>query len=109
MHNDLFADKFQPFKDALKSKFNIFCLLIGVTFLIDFLLGGPLVYKLMVFQYQLRGIDVTVPKFTILTLFGMYRDIYLLSLTYDKVFSIFFLVFPGLSYLKGFLSSFSGD
>ena len=104
MTEDLYVSRFYMLKKALKSKWNLFCLSLGVLFLADWLTGGSIMEQILLFQYKLRGIDVNVPRFRVLTFFGTYRDINLLARTFDKFFALFFLITTGLSYGKGLLS-----
>lgn len=111
MNNDIenselyYAGRWSNFRKALTSKFNIFMILLGILFLVDLKLGGPLMQKLILIQYGIRGIDVNGPNFTIVSVFGTYKEIAKLALAFDKFLWIFFIGITALSWLLGFLVS----
>lgn len=105
MSDKYYASRFAPFQRSLKSKFNLVILVLGLVILVDWMTGGPLAAKLMLSWYDLKGVDVHAPKFTILSVFGAYRKVNDLALAFDKFLSIFFLAVAALSYTWGLAAS----
>jgi hypothetical protein len=105
MSDQLYVSRWAPFQRALKSKFNLFVLVLGLVILIDWQMGAPMMTRIINFWYDLKGIDVNSPKFTMLSVFGAYNKVNDLALVFDKFLCLFFLGVTALSYLWGLLMS----
>jgi hypothetical protein len=98
-------ERFEPLLEALTSKFNIVLLALGCVLLADLYLGSPLMRQILLLQLKIRGVDPSRPGYTIITIFGNFKDVDKLANFFDKSLSIAFFIIPGISIIRGLIIS----
>lgn len=94
--------RYSELNKAIKSKLNIFAIILASLLLIDFVLGSPVVENIMRFQFELRGITSNYKLFAI---FGTFDDLHEFSRRFELVFLSFCSLFVFWSLFKGWLSA----
>ncbi len=99
------ADRFLPFLEKLKSKWNFVMVVLGVVFLIDLFAGSPITSQIVLFQCRLMNINPHASGFKIVSVFGRYSSVIAMAKVLDKALFIGSFALSGGSYVYGLIGS----
>ncbi len=99
------SDRYLPFLEKLKSKWNFVMVVLGIVFVIDLFTGSAITRQIVLFQCKLMNIDPNAGGFKIVSVFGRYSSVIAMAKVLDKALFIGFFVLSGGSYLYGLAGS----
>ncbi len=99
------ADRFLPFLEKLKSKWNFVMVILGIVFLLDLYTGSAITKQIVLFQCRLMNIDPFANGFKIVSVFGRFTSVAAMAKVLDKALFIGFFVLAGGSYCYGLVGS----
>jgi hypothetical protein len=96
--------RFEPLKDALKSKYNLFLFLLGTVLLVDLFIKSPLTSQVVLLQMKIMKVD-PASHFTMHTFFGTYYSVAALARVFDLAGMGLGFVLSGWGYGMGLFTS----
>jgi hypothetical protein len=99
----------KPLVDRLKSPFNIVLMVLAIVLVVDYLVGSPLMSRLVSLQLRLMGVDPTAKAMRLFTIFGTFTRVDVWTRFLERALIVILLVVPGLSYLGGFVTAVRGN
>ncbi len=97
------SDRFYSLNHELKSKWNIFMVVVAAALLGDLYAGSPLMTWVASKQVELIGGDPD--RLSFITMFGKFNSIEEVGRVFDKALIVIALLFPGIGILKGFVNA----
>lgn len=98
-------DKFDPFIETLKSRYNLILVLVGIALVADMYLGSPALRQVVFLQLKIMKIDPSRGGFRIISIFGTFTSVDQVAKIFDKAGIIICFCFAGISFLRGFIES----
>jgi len=98
-----------PLVRKLRNPVNIVLMVIAIALVVDYVLGGPVMTKLVGLQLRAMGVDPATKTMRLFTIFGTFTRVDVWTRFLERALMVIFFAVPGLSYLGGLITSVRGS